>query len=116
MSLINQKDVHLISSRDKGHLRGGRRAQREINNRIGEHSKQPLMVEMDGIDGASAAATRRTKNRHDAPHGERHAIGVTRKTIGDECVNQNTFTMLIIVTVKIHRTMIRVIRGYNPTP
>ncbi|KAH3777006.1 hypothetical protein DPMN_178440 [Dreissena polymorpha] len=73
---------------------------------------------MDGIDGASAAATRRTKNGHSAPHRERHAKGVTRKTIGDECVNQNTFTMSIIVTVtvKLHRTMIRVIRGYNPNP
>ncbi|KAH3716894.1 hypothetical protein DPMN_059627 [Dreissena polymorpha] len=133
MSLINQKDVHLISSRDKGHLRGGRRgrerdrypAQREFskkpiktNYRIEKHSKQPLIVEMNGIDGASAAATRRTKNGHNAPHGERHATGVTRKTIGDECVNQNTFTMSMImtVTVKIHRTIIRVIRGYNPSP
>ncbi|KAH3817049.1 hypothetical protein DPMN_118577 [Dreissena polymorpha] len=73
---------------------------------------------MDGIDGANAAATRRTKNGHNAPHGERHATGVTRKTIGDECVNQKTFMMSIkvTVTVKIHRTMIRVIRGYNPTP
>ncbi|KAH3817048.1 hypothetical protein DPMN_118576 [Dreissena polymorpha] len=25
MSLINQKDVHFISSRDKGHVRGGRK-------------------------------------------------------------------------------------------
>ncbi|KAH3838885.1 hypothetical protein DPMN_112302 [Dreissena polymorpha] len=75
-------------------------------------------MEMDGIDGASAAATRHKKKGHNAQHGQRHATGVTRKTIGDECVNQNTFTMSIIVTVtvKIHRTLIRVIHGYNLTP
>ena len=74
---------------------------------------------MDGIDDASAAATRRTKNGHNAPHGERDMQQMSQEKILETRmkIKKNVYDVEIVtVTVKIHRTIIRVIRGYKPTP
>ncbi|KAH3863882.1 hypothetical protein DPMN_026888 [Dreissena polymorpha] len=72
---------------------------------------------MYGFDVASAAATRRTKNGSKPRMGRDMQQVSQEKNTRDECVNQNTYTMSIIVTVTviIHRTIIRVIREYNLT-
>ncbi|KAH3741171.1 hypothetical protein DPMN_047891 [Dreissena polymorpha] len=125
MSLINHKDIHLISSREKGHVRGARgdRAldrypvQRGIQQEANQDQPSNRRAQQKARNRGNGRA-RRCERCGNPPHKERRqcsALGETCKNIGDECVNQNTCTMsiMVTVTVKIHMTIIRVINGYN---
>jgi len=87
MSLINQKDVHLISSRDKGHLRGGRRgrerdrypAQREVQQKADQDQPSYRRAQQTAPNRGNGR-DRRCERCGNPPHKERTQCPAWGKT------------------------------------